>query len=811
MCLLQSFIRKGFCPNLIRNGRKIILMELQNLDIRFINSNSYFNCNEYALANQYQIEFNKIFFPTKFCQISNFSYTGNVPNFKYFVSSLDDSQTFKAKEEFYSKLQNNKYKWNFQKELKEVCEQKVYLLSLSCVKFIFDCFEFQQQLKVWDMSASEYLHPFSFPLCSLGGFVYKLYKVLVMNKFEIFAVNNEFGFGSKSVSRVEYEWASFMEYSYPEKEFISAFNNPFGQKYFKEAIPDLYSPITKEAFFMHGCIFHGHYENCHFNPTASGNSVNPFGKNFLELNEEFETKGRALMNNNPTLISEVVICWECQYKADQSPQKQYFLKNYFKPHPLYRLKPRDCVRGAYFDIFRLFWNKKVSPSENMYFVDINGLYSYCAINFKFMTGKYKIIIGNEILKLSVNRNKLFFENKPISGSMLVTILPPQDLLYPFLPYRKRNGKTVNTLCVTCAEKELKICNHNESERALTSSYMISEIEFALELNYQILHIHECHIYEESDFILKDFVKAINFFKTKYSNIFSKNCRNEAKVQICNQLNNEMELSEPFSLTVENNCPNLSKRTFYKLMANALFGKLEQKNNKSQTLFFNKQSDIEEIYFSENKIDDIFCLNEEICQLQILPNNLKLPPNRKANCYIGAQITAYARQVIYKHMQSLMCSNATIFQVDCDSIIFTLPHDQPVPLKVSSAVGHFKHDINDIKSFYSLGPKNYSLTFESNNSKETLLRIRGLSLNNSLNKVNFSNELFKFYVSQFLKQKRQQISMKQFRRKADFKKLKICSQIEQLTFTNDLSKRRNVDFSTRNFLTLPYGYKRSQIN
>ena len=52
-------------------------------------------------------------------------------------------------------------------------------------------------------------------------------------------------------------------------------------------------------------------------------------------------------------------------------------------------------------------------------------------------------------------------------------------------------------------------------------------------------------------------------------------------------------------------------------------------------------------------------------------------------------------------------------------------------------------------------------------------------------------------------------MKQFRRKADFKKLQICSQIERITFSNDLSKRRTIDFSTRNFSTLPYGYKISQ--
>ena len=77
MSLLRVFIRKGFCPTVIRNGRKIILMELKSFEIRFICRNNYFNCDEYSLANQYKIQFNQIYFPSKFTQISNFSYDRN--------------------------------------------------------------------------------------------------------------------------------------------------------------------------------------------------------------------------------------------------------------------------------------------------------------------------------------------------------------------------------------------------------------------------------------------------------------------------------------------------------------------------------------------------------------------------------------------------------------------------------------------------------------------------------------------------------------------------------------------------------------
>ena len=85
-------------------------------------------------------------------------------------------------------------------------------------------------------------------------------------------------------------------------------------------------------------------------------------------------------------------------------------------------------------------------------------------------------------------------------------------------------------------------------------------------------------------------------------------------------------------------------------------------------------------------------------------------------------------------------------------------------------------------------------------------MRGLSLSNSLNAIDFTDQIFKFYVSQFLKQKYEFTLLKQFRKKSDFKKLKICSGLEKVTFSNALCKRRNIDLDSPNFCTIPYGFK-----
>ena len=335
---------------------------------------------------------------------------------------------------------------------------------------------------------------------------------------------------------------------------------------------------------------------------------------------------------------------------------------------------------------------------------------------------------------------------------------------------------------------------------------MSEIEFALKLNYKILQIHECHIYQSRDYILKDFVKTLNFFKTKHSDCLRECKTFEEKVRYCHMLNIEMDLSDPFVLSPNNIAPNKQKRNLFKLMANGLFGKLEQKNDKSQTLFVNKKSDLADILASENKIKDIFCINDEICEVQIIRNVLKIPPNRKSNCYIGAQVTAYARQTIYSHLQTLLFWKATIYQVDCDSIIFTLDTNLSIPLHLSDAVGHFKHEVDgEIKSFYSLGPKNYNMTFEKDGCLETISKVRGLSLNNSLNNSIFTDHQFQFYVDQFVKGKRQKMAVNQFRKKANYKKLTIKSSLEQITFSNDLTRNCITQTNTLNYSSHPFGY------
>ena len=149
-----------------------------------------------------------------------------------------------------------------------------------------------------------------------------------------------------------------------------------------------------------------------------------------------------------------------------------------------------------------------------------------------------------------------------------------------------------------------------------------------------------------------------------------------------------------------------------MAANSFFGKFSQRQDRNQVLFINNQDELDKLYFSQNEIKEIHCLNDLICMVLVSRNSFKLPPNLKYNVYLGSQITAYARQCIYQHLLDLtLIKSCTIYHVNCDSIFFSLDKEVNMPLNVSLAVGHFKHVYDGkIISYFGTGPKQYTINF-----------------------------------------------------------------------------------------------------
>ncbi|MBM3938616.1 MAG: hypothetical protein FJ333_08200 [Sphingomonadales bacterium] len=786
----------------------LLVIEIVEANVRIVCSNNYVPGNEFELADFFEIDHTPHFFPYNFLHegtdmyLSKWNYIGEVPYFHYFVLPNDTKKVLSTKQEFFNHItyDADADAYCLRKELMIHASLKLHLLASAMLQFIHECFLFQSRLN----NGSDYfVNPFNPPIISLGSLMYNIYTANYLQNYDICAVKNEYGTNLKQVSRIEHQFVSFFHYVNPSPSLMSAFSSEHGQKYFRESIPDLYCTNTKQCWYLMGCVIHGHMDSCLLNPNATPQTKNPFGRNYQELNDEFNIKMDNLILNNPEEVSEIILEWECSFKEKmKSPELKHFIDHIYIAHPLTRLRPRDVARGGFMDCYAMKWNSQRFPTESFYALDINSLYSECA-TFEYMTGKYKILMGHDLGNIVIYNNQFFYNGQRIMGSIFLQILPPKDLKHPFLMYRV-NDRSYNTLCSKCAELHSTKCNHTDSQRALIASYMISEVEFALTLNYSILAIFEIHAYFSSDYILQKFVNELNVMKLLSSNCFQPHSTLSDKQQYCQKMNSVFNLTGNKALHPNSFKYNAGRRNFYKLASNTFFGKWSQRSDKGNICFVSSQQELENCLLND-KVEDVFCLSDFVCMVE---TSGKIPPkpDLKHNVYIGAQITAFGRQIIYTHLQKLLTiPHCTVYQVNCDSLYFSLPKDVTVPFTIDQYTGTFKHVYEgQILSYISFGPRQYCVHSEMNGNLKTDTRISGLSLNHETN--NFDFQLcFKELLNKFETTLFEQYVFPKQRKKIS-KNLKVKYYSEKFSLNNTLSKRRNACIDTIRIDTLPYGWQ-----
>ena len=103
-----------------------------------------------------------------------------IPDISFFLSNQDSLKLIEQKQKFHSNFKSKK--WNFKKELIIFNDQKLVLLMICCLNFFKEALNLQDLLKEKEkINNKELLNPFGYPLCSLSGFVFKLFKLFFLN------------------------------------------------------------------------------------------------------------------------------------------------------------------------------------------------------------------------------------------------------------------------------------------------------------------------------------------------------------------------------------------------------------------------------------------------------------------------------------------------------------------------------------------------------------------------------------------------------------------------------------------------------
>ncbi len=77
------------------------------------------------------------------------------------------------------------------------------------------------------------------------------------------------------------------------------------------------------------------------------------------------------------------------------------------------------------------------------------------------------------------------DNNPYFGLIRCSILPPRWLNHPVLPYSS-GGKLLFPLCKICADNRNEdYCRHTDEERAITGTWVSTEIDLALKKGYKV--------------------------------------------------------------------------------------------------------------------------------------------------------------------------------------------------------------------------------------------------------------------------------------------------------------------------------------
>ena len=417
-------LRPSYRPNTVVKGTQYMRIEYPNRRF-FLDSILLIPTPLKDFTKTFNLSESKGAFPHKFNKPENFEYSGKFPSIDFFdIDSFKSEKELKEFKTWFDSVKDNNFVlWD---ELEKYCASDVELLALGCLKFhdfILD--EFRVQL-----FSPNYSKIFTIASLSMEIFRYKFYtKEILMN------VPHQRR--SKNHSKISISYFNTFN-----PDYIHA-GNYNGEVRIGPFHVDAYNPSKKSIILFHGCFFHGHHcinKDRHIplstfaNKTISNASTEKtYAFSTLEDRYSMSELTKNLLLNWGYSVSVV---WECDAKR----------KIKYESKPALLLNPGEMVRGGRTEVFKIHSKIMENPdeTEGIKYLDITSLYPYILCTKDFPIGDVKIV--------SRDISKEEWESVSDSvGIANVTVILPEDLMIPVLPFCFGNGKKVlYPLCGSCA-------------------------------------------------------------------------------------------------------------------------------------------------------------------------------------------------------------------------------------------------------------------------------------------------------------------------------------------------------------------------
>ena len=289
LTILENFLKLKIAPDCVQQGNKINYLEVSCLQIRFLNVGMYLKGSVFDIAEQYNIQYQKYYFPSSSNKLCLLSYKGCKPHLKEYFSYSDTKTDRKDIKEFYDTVLEP---WCAQSELINCVRNDCVILLRSCISFLKQTLELQDFIShTVKVPTVDIIHPFGWQIISLSSFTYSIYQYFFLNNYNMFSVMNPYTGGRTNASRGEYEWTEWLNFIGEGTNIKNAFNSFEGQINFGKHYVDGYSAEDKIVYQYQGCEFHYHDPAVCLNPVNKKRtleSVNCVNKTLGVMKQEQE-------------------------------------------------------------------------------------------------------------------------------------------------------------------------------------------------------------------------------------------------------------------------------------------------------------------------------------------------------------------------------------------------------------------------------------------------------------------------------------------------------------------------------------------
>jgi len=486
--ILQECIRRKLQPEVILNGAKVISLKIGN--IHFKDSLMFVPQKLSSLPKAFGLsELRKGFFPHLMNRKEFYSYIGPMPEKELYCTS---TMSAKEKQEFdvwYQGQVDNNYVFNFKYEILTYCQSDVDILRQAMETFRTAFMEIGGFCPLY--------HCITLSSCCMNMYRYKH-----MTPYTL-GIPPRGGFyrGRDKQSFVALKWLDYEQHKLGNTAKITTAENGNEVRVMGRPV-DGYTEIKRADGTREQIIYQFYGCYWHFCPTCISDQKTRVRLR-REAGEDRYDKTMRITDIFKRNQYTVVEMWECQFNHESQNNPE--MKAFFEQHTAKRTEPlnlRDALCGGRTSALRSYKKADLSKGERIKFFDICSEYPFINHKGTYVTGHCAIFLEDEEMP----------QAKTWNGAVKATVLPPQDLFLPVLPYKCCN-KLMFPLCRSCTEAQSQeSCTHDKpDERSFTGTWCANEFQLALEKGYTPLKIHELHQYPE--------VKVYNE-KTKTDGLFS---------------------------------------------------------------------------------------------------------------------------------------------------------------------------------------------------------------------------------------------------------------------------------------------------